>query len=313
MKLILRSTAFLLATAISIAGALGASPVKKLSRANDLSGVLADMDDGNRVNRKSIPIESAMKDEGIELVIHRLTLGRRLFKTVNGQQVDDADASYTERARQASTAQMRFGAYHVLFASPTGEDNGIEQARGFLSAIKDRCVPGQRLILAVDWEPTRCGGRPCGLPEPKYIASFIPAVRRVTGKPVLVYTSPVVLATFSNEIAPGSQIGDMLKENPLWLASYYRAFRFSRGADTEKVRTGFVFPLVEQHQPWDQWRFWQYAASEDTEGPAPHKSVSLTVRDHRLDLSWFAGGREEFRNFYDQHATSCDMIDLSKL
>jgi GH25 family lysozyme M1 (1,4-beta-N-acetylmuramidase) len=297
----------------SISGNLFAAPANKISRANDLSGVLANMDDGNRENTKSIPITAGMKDDGIELVIHRLTLGRRLFKMIDGRQIDDADASYTDRARQAFAANMRFGAYHVLFLSPTGEDNGVEQARGFLSAVRDRCVPGQQLILAVDWEPTKCGGKACGLPEPKYIASFIPAVRRVTGKPVLVYTSPDVLSTYSDQIAPGTAIGNMLRDNPLWLASYYRDFRFSKSDGDTTIRTGFVFPLLEQHRPWDQWQFWQYAASENIKGPAPNKSVSLTVQDHRLDLSWFAGGREQFRDFYNKNSVTCDSIDLSKL
>jgi GH25 family lysozyme M1 (1,4-beta-N-acetylmuramidase) len=292
---------------------LAASPPEKSFRSNDLSAVLADMDDGNREGNAAVPITATMKNDGIELVIHRLTLGRRLFKSVDGRQVDDADSSYADRAKQAFASKILFGAYHVLFPSPTGEDNGVEQARGFLSAIKDRCVVGQELILAVDWESTRCGGKSCGIPEPKYIASFLPAVRKVTGKPVLVYTSPDILSTYADEIKPGSDVGEVLRSNPLWLASYYSAFSFIREAKQNKIRMGFVFPLSDQLAPWDSWTFWQFAASEDAKGPSPSHSVFLTVQNHRIDLSWFAGAREEFYKFYNEHAVKCDAIDPSKL
>jgi GH25 family lysozyme M1 (1,4-beta-N-acetylmuramidase) len=298
---------------VLVASVVPASASKKLSRSNDLSGVLADMDDGNRKDGKSIPITTEMKDEGIELVIHRLTLGRRLFKTVNGQLKDDADDSYSSRAAQAFSSNVAFGAYHVMFPSPTGEDNGVEQARGFLSAIKDRCIAGQELLLAVDWEPTRCGGRSCGTAEPKYLASFIPAVRRVTGKPVVVYTSPDVLEKFSDEITATSPVGQMLRDNPLWLAQYRRDFKFAIDGSGASVRTGFVFPLVEQLAPWDRWTFWQFAASEDKSNLAPNKSVSLTVRSHKLDLSWFAGSRDQFRDFYRANKVRCDELDLSRI
>jgi GH25 family lysozyme M1 (1,4-beta-N-acetylmuramidase) len=271
------------------------------------------MDDGNRENGAAVPITSAMKSDGIELIIHRLTLGRRLFKTVNGRQVDDADASYSDRAQQAFASNMLFGAYHVLFASPTGEDNGTDQARGFLSAVKDRCIAGQEVILAADWESTRCGKKQCGIPEPKYIASFLSAVQRVTGKPAMVYTSSDVLSTYADEIKSATDTGKLLRTSPLWLASYYSAFSFRRDAAQNKIRMGFVFPLADQLLPWDSWTFWQFAASEDTKAPSPSRSVSLTVQSHRLDLSWFAGSRDRFREFYHQNAIKCDAIDLSKL
>lgn len=281
------------------------------SRSSDLSAVLADMDEGNRSGRVPVPITEGMKSDGVELVIHRLTLGRRLFRQEGGRQIDDADPSYTERAKQAASSNIRFGAYHVLFPSRTGEDDGAAQARDFLSAVKDRCVPGQKLILAVDRERTKCRNRSCGIPEPKYLASFIPAVRKATGRPVLVYTAPDIFGTYSNELKTGSPIGELLAKNPLWLASYYTKFAYVR--EGGKVRMGFVFPQTDQLGPWDKWSFWQFAASEDLNTPAPSKSVSLTVQNHRIDLSWFAGGREEFFRFCDDHAIACDAIDISKL
>jgi hypothetical protein len=52
------------------------------SRSSDLSAVLADMDDGNRSGRVPVLITQGMKSDGIELVIHRLTLGRRRSTTL---------------------------------------------------------------------------------------------------------------------------------------------------------------------------------------------------------------------------------------
>jgi GH25 family lysozyme M1 (1,4-beta-N-acetylmuramidase) len=312
-RVLIVATEALAAIVLTFSIAHAASPRSAPSRSNDLSAVLADMDEGNRENRVPVPITGSMKSDGIELVIHRLTLGRRIFRQEGGRQLDDADPSFTERARQANESGILFGAYHVLFPSRTGADDGADQARDFLSALKDRCIPGQKLILAVDWERAKCSNRQCGIPEPKYIASFIPAVRKVTGKPVLVYTSPDILNSYSDEIAPGGAIGPLLSTNPLWLASYYSAFRFNREASLNKTRMGFVFPQTDQLLPWDHWTFWQFAASEDTAGPAPSRSVSLTIQNHRIDLSWFAGSRQEFFQFYEDHAVTCDSIDLSKL
>jgi hypothetical protein len=114
-------------------------------------------------------LDASVRDKDrIELVMHRFLLGRYMKKT-------DIDAAYRDRADQAHKLGIRFGAYQVIYPSHTGEDNGAEQAKDFLRMISspEYCNPGQKLLLAVDWEETYCmkGGKKvsCGTPDPKYI------------------------------------------------------------------------------------------------------------------------------------------------
>jgi hypothetical protein len=223
----------------------------------DLAGLAADLDS----HTATIEITpQTMRDNGIELVIHRLTIGRYPGKgDPNGH-----DKLYTARFDEVANAGERFGANHVLFTSPLGKDNGAEQAKGFLTAVKDFCPRDEKVLLAVDWEPVKCfinrKWKNCGIPGPAYLFSFARYVTNVTHKKMLIYTFPQVLKTYADDLQKTAADTDFIKSQPLWFAQPYRKFKFATEAN---YQIGPVLPTHLDLRPWNDGTFWQVNAAED--------------------------------------------------
>jgi GH25 family lysozyme M1 (1,4-beta-N-acetylmuramidase) len=273
-----------------------------LQRARDLSGVMADLHAGNK---QFILDESVRDKDRIEFVMHRFLLGHYKKKT-------DIDEAYRTRADQSLRLKISFGAYHVMYLSRTGDDTGAEQAKNFLELLRDPayCNPGQQLLLAVDWEETFCYRNgvkhSCGTPDPKYFVSFLNYVNNATGKKVLVYAGANVLSKFSNDLRDETARATFTR-NPLWLAQHWSYYR--RGEKDTVIKTGFIFPQDEDIGPWDQdpkgWTFWQFTEGK---GKPPTHATPVMLKNQPVDLSWFNGSRDEFREFYKRNAVACDAI-----
>jgi GH25 family lysozyme M1 (1,4-beta-N-acetylmuramidase) len=273
-----------------------------LPHAGDLSGVMVDLDSHTS---KVVVTQKTLQDAQIELVIHRLTIGRY----PGTADPKGHDVSYLTRFNQVKEANGKFGAYHVLFPSPTGSENGEEQARGFLKAIRDFCPVGQKLLLAVDWEDVSCyrngRTRSCGIPEPAYVESFVKYVIGITQKKILIYTFANVLSTYSDDIAKSPTFGKLIAEQPLWFAQPRR--KFKTVTDTE-FRNGYFFPNPADYRPWPDWTFWQFSAAEDKLRIKPTQAISMTIGGQPADFSWYNGGRGEFQDFYQQNAIDCSTL-----
>jgi hypothetical protein len=270
-----------------------------LPHSGDLSGVLVDMSSHNSTIVINV---DTLKDSQSELVIHRLTIGR-YDKSV--------DKFYQSRFEEVRRAGAKFGALHILFPSRDGRENGVEQAQGFLHAIRDFCPADQKIVLSVDWEETQCYTRgkfkPCGIPEPSYILSFLKYVKSRVGIYPIVYTDRQTLKQFSDEIARNANLKAVLIESPLWFSQPQREFRTKTNLVSQ---WGYFFPLKEDIAPWQDWTFWQFNAPDDNKNPniRPTDAMTLTVGGKAADLSWYNGGRNEFRHFYDKNSISCKSI-----
>ena len=302
----MKATAILLSLTAVLSASVGVVAANERPRFNDLTGGMIDLDS----HVADLVITPAVRTrDGIEIIIHRLTSGRYMKKPDGS---DDADKLFKDRARQIAAAKIRLGAYHFLWTAPDGRDNGVEQARGFFAALKEKCVPGQKTLLAVDWEPIACKNKPCPIPDPSILATFIKTVRAATGKPVLVYTSNNVLDKFADRIAPDTELGQTLTANPLWFAKYERPY-FLKNTESAEKKFGYIFPARADVRPWKDWTFWQFAPQEDSEErakTAPTGNISLKINNARADLNFFAGRREDLIDFYERHAVICDKIAM---
>lgn len=296
---------FLLGSSLAATGqersVLPASPTK-LPHAGDLSGVAVDL--SSHASKVEITSQS-MQDAQIDLIIHRLTIGRYPGKDIqNGH-----DALYLTRFNEVAKARGTFGAYHVLFPSPSGIENGREQAKGFLTAVSDFCPRDQRVLLAVDWESVSCrqNGRwkKCGTPDPSYIYSFVHYVTAVTNKQLLIYTFGQVLKTYSSELSKNNADNKLLTSQPLWFAQPWR--RFKTALET-KYRVGNFFPSPLDFRPWRDWTFWQLNAAEDKTQVRPTQAISMTIGGQPADFNWFNGGRRDFAQFYRSTSVSCKSL-----
>jgi GH25 family lysozyme M1 (1,4-beta-N-acetylmuramidase) len=290
----------------------GRGTSKQLPHAGDLSGVAVDLD--SHTAKIEVSAET-MKNAQIELVIHRLTIGRYAGKDVENSHDILYPKRFEELQKAAQTSPgLKFGAYHVLFPSPSGKNNGEQQAYGFLKAISDLCPSSQRLLLAVDWEDVSCNkegvSRSCGIPDPSYLKSFVKYVTKQTGKKLLVYTFANVLSTYSASLKADPELLELAKEQPLWFAQPRRDFVST--AD-KRQRRGFFFPQPIDFTPWNDWTLWQFNAAEDKSKVRPTQAISMTVGGQPADFNWFNGGRNQFSEFFDDLAIDCKSINPNAL
>jgi hypothetical protein len=284
----------------------------QLPQAGDLSGLAVDLDS----HTSGIQITpDTLNRAQLELVLHRLTIGRYDGKDAKGSH----DASYERRFDELLSAarvsdKYKFGAYHVLFPSPSGRDNGEQQARGFLVAVADFCPDHQKLLLAVDWESVDCfrdgKTRSCGIPDPSYLKSFVNYVVKQTGKRLLIYTFANVLNEYADSFKQDGDLTELVTRQPLWFAQPRRDF--VSNADNRQ-RRGYFFPQPVDYAPWQDWTFWQFSAAEDKLRVRPTQAISMTIGGQPADFNWYNGGRAQFPDFFNDMAIDCKSIDPSRL
>jgi GH25 family lysozyme M1 (1,4-beta-N-acetylmuramidase) len=268
--------------------------------AADLSRTMIDLSVHNPDNTN---IKSDWKDTyGIELVFFRSTIG-----------VGSVDDSFEKQFPKIREAGLYAGAYHLLWSTHTPE----QQASGFISELKKVCSPGQHILLAADWEPILFfkGKPPVDLVSEDFLKRFIIAVKNETGKPVLVYTDIDMLTRHKKEIE------DVVKQSPLWLSTDHTTFwekRDGLASDGDVVvqvkgskgrkeiavsgKDLYVIPKVEDVAPWNDWMFWQFGEGSSHGTFADRTSLPSKGA---IDLSYFNGGREDFRKFFTNDAWTC--------
>jgi lysozyme len=154
---------------------------------------------------------------------------------------DHRDTRFATNWREAQAAGLKVGAYHFFTFCRSGSD----QAKNFLDALG---TDTGTLPAALDLE---FGGN-CNLkPEPSTIRaeidSFLGAVERHTGKPVVLYVTPEFWDAYHPILPP----------RPLWIRSLFR----------------------EPHQ--DKWDIWQYHNAGSIDGIAGRVDLNV-VNDMRL-------------------------------
>lgn len=213
----------------------------------------------------------------IKMIIHRLTIGRYLNK-------DDKDKLYPKRSFETNREELLFGAYHVAYPSSDAKS----QAKGFVQAIKDHTIPGQEIILALDWEHVcvkwnyneRGQKQTCaqeGLVPPSWALEWLEEVERLTGKKPLVYTSYRCLREFTRWFKSNPEFVEKLTSYPLWFARYH-------------TKTGYSFPTTEEIYPWHDWTFWQFAEGKNV---GPTRRISPRIQNIPIDTNFFNGSRAE--------------------
>jgi GH25 family lysozyme M1 (1,4-beta-N-acetylmuramidase) len=282
----------------------GVSYAASNASAADLSRTMIDL---SLHNPDSTKITSDWRESyGIELVFYRATIG-----------LGDIDDTFQRRFPQIAQAGLYAGAYHLLWNKHTGQ----QQAAGFLNALKNSCRPGQPILLAVDWEPIVVNkvrhGDVKDVVDEKTLEDFIQSVNAETHKPVLVYTDVDMLTRHRREIS------SIVFNSPLWLSTDNSTFweRSDLSTSNGKVQTTvkkngkdlrvkiavrgralYVIPTESDVVPWKDWTFWQFGESFAHDGSARRTS---TPGKRPVDLSYFNGGRNEFRDFFNKNAWIC--------
>jgi GH25 family lysozyme M1 (1,4-beta-N-acetylmuramidase) len=270
-------------------------------RAQDLSRVMVDLAASNT----GIVVDKELlnRTNGLELVMVELTLGK-----VDGPR--DINPDFERRVAEVQKVPgLKFGAYHLL----TPSSRGADQARGFVDNLQKRCIDGEKVLLAVDWEPIcfvrKSKESPCekkGTTQPSYLRDFVQETTRITGKTPVVFTGGDVLDAFRVAIKTDKDIKNVITNTPLWLAQYYSNYKRTNARGElipgEKIRTGYIFPSKDTFDPWSDWLFWQYAGGV---AENPTSRITTTLQNQAADLSFFNGTREEFRRFFLSHAWTC--------
>ncbi|HEY0312890.1 MAG TPA: glycoside hydrolase family 25 protein [Allosphingosinicella sp.] len=250
-----------------------------VSQANDLAAVLKNA-----------------RRRNIELVVARATVG-----------IGDPDTAFDKNlALLRASKGMMMGAYHALY--PTHP--GAEQAAEFLRRVKRSCRAGDTILLAVDWERASLHHKTIAPAGGAILADFVRAIVTATGQPPLVYTDPDVIAA---DRAAAGQVASA----PLWLSTYYTKLSLFRKCQNEKKSgisicknfiRGLLFPDDADFAPWTDWTFWQFteASKED-----PAYLRRRVTNDLPVDVSFFGGSREDFHQFFDQHAVRCEAINVA--
>ncbi len=245
-------------------------------------------------NNAGIAVERGLqlggRDGGfpVEMIIHRATLGKF------DPPLHKGDALFSRRAAEAHNHGIHFGAYHVAY--PTADVD--VQVSGFLKRVKDSCNPGQRVVLALDWEhvcvrwqdksKALCAQE--GIVPPSDAVQFLEEVEKRTGVAPILYTSVRALKTFDKVLQKDPDLHGRLQKYPLWLARYH-----GKGGV-------FYFPTESEHFPWPQWTFWQFAEGK---GSGPTKRVALSIQNQPVDTNFYNGPRSEAARIVDQHGWRC--------
>jgi len=252
----------------------------------DITQWMVDMSSHNA----GVQVLKGMTFEGnnskIEMIIHRLTIGRYTQKS-------DADKLFSKRSFETYSEGLYFGAYHVLYPSSDPKP----QAQGFVRALKEQTTPGQKVIMALDWEHVcvkwnyneqgkkqTCAQE--GLVPPSFVIEFAKEVERLTGNKPIIYTSARELKLFRKYFDTNPQVVADLTRYPLWIARYEGKF-------------GYGFPTEEEIHPWYDWTFWQFAEGKRL---GPTKRISPKIKNNPIDTNFFNGSREEIETFFKTYA-----------
>ena len=256
--------------------------------AEELTNWMVDMSSHNSKIALTRDMTFQDNNTAIRLIIHRVTIGSYKPPRQKG------DSQFARRAREASAADLLFGAYHAAYPS----SDAVTQANGFLTAVSNQCVAGQKVILALDWEhvcvewsdpsrKTKCTRE--GLVPPDFVLAFASRVKDVTSKQPLIYTSSRTLRQFGDFFRARKDVAMQLSALPLWIARY-------------KSRQGHSFPTEAEIFPWEDWVFWQFAEGK---GVGPTRRVSLRLQNLPIDTNYYNGSRSEIEPFFTANAWKC--------
>lgn len=176
--------------------------------------------------------------------------------------------------------------------------------------LAKKCVDGQKILLAVDWEKfcyeRKSPNAKCtkwGYFPPSYLVDFVRETKRLTGDVPVIFTGQDIIHFYGGAIAADKQMADVLTNAPLWFAQYYSNFQLlgAKGQliPGEKLRTGYIFPQKDKLMPWNDWVFWQYVGEKAEQ---PTSKITTAIRDQDADLSFYNGTRDDFRRFFNLHA-----------
>jgi GH25 family lysozyme M1 (1,4-beta-N-acetylmuramidase) len=254
-----------------------------VSSHNDLTALLGDVP-----NRK------------IELVVARVSIG-----------LGTPDGAYEKNMQllRSAAPQILRGAYHALYATSSGK----AQAAEFLGHVRGACRPGEKILLAVDWERPQLKKKMVDAAPTATLREFVDQVLASTGHQPVVYTDPIVISANRDTLAGWAN------PPPLWLATYYAKIWRSRdchkqpegqnGFTCSNSIHGLVFPDVNDFSPWSDWVFWQFSAAT----PGNPEYLLRKFKDMPVDVSYFGGSREEFRAFFEANAVKCEAIVVPQL
>lgn len=274
--------------ALILAGVLGC--VASTARAVDLSETMVDLSEYNDFDK----VAALAAQQDIELLMLRATLG-----------VGDDDRRFRERVGRTLALGLKVGAYHALYPTHAGD----EQARYFVKQVAAACPKGAKILLAADWEtPTTPGGAPYPIADASTVTTFLAQVKALTGKTPMVYTSPRIIA------AKRADIGADMAGADLWLSTTLTSVMRSRDCkkspdvlETSYLCTnavqGLIMPFQEEYSPWRDWTFWQFSEGQWQDEAAQRR---YAVGGLPVDVSFFAGGRDAFHRYFDDHAWTCD-------
>jgi lysozyme len=174
-----------------------------------------------------------------------------IVKATEGQ--DFRDKRFTKARWQAmKSAGIVRGAYH--FARPSnGSSDPAGEARDFLAAVTSvgGLKPGD-LPLALDLEATTLGPQDTF----RWVKLFVREVKRATGRPPLLYTSP---SFWHDRVGNASDNLDC----PLWIAHY-----------------GVKSPTVPR--AWETYTFWQHSDHGSVSGVQGNVDVDVLHGDRKL-------------------------------
>jgi len=195
---------------------------------------------------------AAARDAGLAGLMHKATQG-----------VSFVDPAYAERASQARSLGLMFGAYHFCTAEPV--DRQLDLFLGTLTASgRDGVLP------CIDWEPNPLASQ--GTMTQDQLVALIAGFHERTGVYPVLYGGYWMLGALS----AGHPLGD-IGRCPLWQAFYSSDF-------------GWLSDI------WERWTFLQY--TDGTRGPGPHEMPGLGP----VDRDTFNGSLEEARTFWQTQA-----------
>lgn len=155
-----------------------------------------------------------------------------------------ADSKFAPRAPLVRQVGMGLGAYH--FSRTTKKLSVDAQVKVFLDTVK----PGHGALCVLDFEapPASYGEDPMTAADGVH---WCEAVERVTGVPVLVYSTTAHLNSHGGSILATSTL--LGKKRPLWLARYpEKGAQSFKGWPIGKIPTGWTGNdvLLWQYTAW---------------------------------------------------------------
>jgi len=167
-----------------------------------------------------------------------------------------ADPMFEQNFKGAQAAGIIPGSYHFFLPN----QDPLKQAQHHREVVSAVCGSRPCLPPCIDLETA--GATKAQMNA--IVGGFLQELRRLDGRPGLLYTSPGFWNTYmpvpvlSQYRLPASQV-DWAAEHPLWIAHY---------------TTGWP----SQVYPWAGWSFWQYSSAGKISG----------IRS-RVDLDYFNG------------------------